>query len=179
MSWSYKHIGNYETSNILEFVNKLSDADWSLWTFKQVSYAKVHHNTNTIPVLVDQEYELRRGQETIYYKLLESEIKGIEEVIKTTLGDGTILRIEIAKLKSNTVIPEHVDTGVSLIGNSRIHLPIVTSNECVFKVNGVEKVIPVGELWEINNESLHGVTNLGGDRIHMIIDFKKSARVLF
>ena len=34
MSWSYKHIGNYETSNILEFVNKLSDTDWSLWTFK-------------------------------------------------------------------------------------------------------------------------------------------------
>mgnify|MGYP003140469387 CR=1 FL=1 len=178
MSWSYKHIGDYDTSNLLEFIDGLTNDEWTQWTFKQNSYARVHHNTNTIPVLVDHEYELRRGKETKYYKLLESEILKIEEVIKTTLGDGTTLRIEIAKLKSNTIIPEHVDTGNSLVVNSRIHLPLITNKNCVFKVNGVEKVIPVGELWEINNGSLHGVTNLGEDRVHMIIDFKKSPKVL-
>jgi tetratricopeptide (TPR) repeat protein len=54
----------------------------------------------------------------------------------------------------------------------RIHLPIVTNEDVVFHVGGEEINMHAGELWEINNGTVHGVENRGTeDRIHLIVDW--------
>ena len=54
----------------------------------------------------------------------------------------------------------------------RIHIPIVTNEKSIFFVNGEEKNMRGGEIWEIDNEAVHMVENRSdADRIHLIVDW--------
>jgi Flp pilus assembly protein TadD len=51
-------------------------------------------------------------------------------------------------------------------------MPIVTNGDVVFHVGGQEINMQAGELWEINNGTVHGVDNRGTeDRVHLIVDW--------
>ena len=69
-------------------------------------------------------------------------------------------------------IPEHTDSGYSLLNCHRIHVPIITNEKAAIFVGGEEKNMQVGDVYEINNGLTHAVENKGGeDRIHLIIDW--------
>lgn len=173
--FKYKFIGNYNVSTLLQLLSKKSSNDWEYWTTKQIKY-EAHNQTKTIPLLVDERYGFYGetiGTETKFYLEFQVEISNIKSIIEKKYGSGDVLGIEIAKLPKKSKVHEHRDSGTSLVRNPRIHLVLSTNSDVIFKVDGESKNMRVGELWEINNTSIHSVENNGGtDRIHMIVDYK-------
>lgn len=172
----YNFVGNYNIKSILRILNNKSNSDWDYWKDRQLKYT-VHRETKAIPILIDSRYGYNgevKGTESKFYKEFKHELDTLKKILTDVYGDGDILAIEIVNLPSNSKVDEHKDGGISLLKNPRIHLVLSTNDDVIFKVDGEEKNMKVGELWEINNTKTHSVINNGNaDRIHMIIDFKK------
>lgn len=103
-----------------------------------------------------------------YYPL----IKEASDKVKETYGYQRIRykSLMLVKLLANQSISEHIDEAGSYDTCHRVHIPVITSEQCVFTVNGTEFHMGVGEIVEIDNLKPHSVVNNGGDRIHIIFD---------
>jgi len=86
--------------------------------------------------------------------------------------DGEFLRAVVAKLKPNGCIKAHIDSHASFACGHRIHVPLKTSEDVFFYLNGERVIMEEGKGYEINNLRAHEVHNLGTeDRIHLIFDY--------
>ena len=82
------------------------------------------------------------------------------------------MRINLAKLLPGSMIPEHMDTNITLTHSHRVHMPVVTNEKVMFSVGGEKKHLREGEVWEINNKKAHWVENKSEEaRIHLILDW--------
>jgi hypothetical protein len=90
------------------------------------------------------------------------------------LFKGHIGRTRFAILKANQQIKEHVDN--NLDHTIRIHIPLITNNDCIFGVNraGVWELknLPAdGRAYFVNTAFPHKVENNGNeDRLHLIVN---------
>ena len=51
----------------------------------------------------------------------------------------------------------------------------MTTPGIIFTIDGIDKHLKIGEIWEIDNTKMHGVNNpTDTDRVHLIVDFKKA-----
>lgn len=172
----YKYIGSFNVESILK---NLQNSDWEEWTYKQDTF-EVHSHTKNLSIIKNEEYNETPGSKTKNYILIKKDLENIESLIKNSYGDGIILSTEIVNLPAGKKVDRHVDEGYSLETNPRIHLVLQTNDNVIFKVDGEDKNMKLGEMWEINNTKLHSVENNGDiDRIHMIIDYKKINTSLF
>lgn len=171
---SFRFLGNYNTEHWMNKLNTLTDEDWSVYTFRQDDYP-VHSQTKTIPILYDEEYASHIGKKSKYYNLFESDVEELNKAYNSIFGKGNVIRIEIVKMPANSEVKPHIDYGGSLQTNNRTHIPLQTSEGCVFTVGVDSKHLKIGEIWEINNSGeIHGVINDSDiERIHMIVDYKK------
>jgi hypothetical protein len=170
---NYKLIGTVDIENIKTKLSNISENNWDEFVTRQKTFA-VHANTKTLPIIWDLQSlnSLNAAKKTKYYDLFDSNLYQIKNILKNYYGNGRILRIIFTKLKSNSKILEHRDTGKGLEITKRIHIPIVTNTNVIFKVNGELKNMKEGEMWQINNQLFHSVTNNSDyDRIHLIIDY--------
>jgi hypothetical protein len=168
MDYNYKFIGNISTSN---FFSNFTEEDWNFWILKQQKFY-VHRNTNTIPIILDETYE-GKGSKTKFFKYYKNDVIAITDIIKKVYGTGDIIRMEISRLPKKSKIPVHVDSGLSLENDKRIHIVLQTNEDVIFTVGGEDKNMKLGEMWEINNTKLHSVNNNSiYDRIHIIIDYR-------
>lgn len=80
--------------------------------------------------------------------------------------------VRLMRLCAGAYIKPHRDHGLALeYGEARLHLPIHTSNDVRFMVDGRRVPLREGELWYINTDREHEVRNPGKtDRIHLVID---------
>ena len=90
------------------------------------------------------------------------------------------LRCLIALLPAGAVIAPHIDQADYFSKTIRLHVPI-TSNENVwmFCAGQCYRMRP-GELWALNNSTVHGVVNADpqSSRVHLICDFLSSPQLL-
>jgi len=79
-------------------------------------------------------------------------------------------RVMFARLPAGGEISPHLDVAASHYIH-KIHVPLITNPETIFHVGGQAKHLPVGEMVEINNKTVHSVNNDGDvDRIHFIFE---------
>lgn len=91
-------------------------------------------------------------------------------------GAGTVLRMLLVKLTEGEAIDPHFDEGMSLLHCHRLHIPIITNEEVMFCVGGEKRHLPAGEIWEINNATVHYVENRSNHaRVHLIVDWAPAA----
>lgn len=76
----------------------------------------------------------------------------------------------VVKLLANGIISEHIDEAGMYKYAHRIHIPLITNNDCVFTVGGECGRMSVGEIVEIDNTVAHSVVNGSEDRVHIVID---------
>jgi hypothetical protein len=96
----------------------------------------------------------------------------VAHIAKYYQDNGFVVCMVFTKLLPGGTIPEHTGTGYSLLNCHRIHIPNVSNKDNLFFVGGEQKIMQVGEFWEINNANLHSVNNQSNDdRIHLIIDW--------
>lgn len=181
---AYRFVGKVDIGRLKTHVLALSEADWATYGDRQKRY-EVHRDTGTIPLLFDEDGRHSDPTSWPMYAVFSEEIDPVLATIRrhynTSLtarrlqdknGSAYPIRIILTRLRAGGVIPAHVDGGFSLTHVHRIHLPIVSRTDVGFSVDGMEKYLPEGELWEINNRRLHAVSNPGvGARVHLIIDW--------
>jgi len=172
---NFKMCGDIDITHLKD---NLDGLDWSEHTLRQNLY-EVHKDTQTLEIMWDVE-SLQTNKigkiHSNYYKLdIESFLEKIKPIYESNYGGGYFIRILLVKLKSNSNIAPHVDTGDSLKNCKRTHIPIITNSKVTFTIGGETKNLKEGEIWEIDNTKQHSVDNNSDiDRIHLLIDYKIS-----
>lgn len=186
-----KH-GKFDISELRERVAGFAEDEWQEDTSRQERF-EAHTDTQTIKLLFDPDY--RHTNPTAHPPLQEfaSLIEPLHSHIFATFsktmrqrklirknGPGYFIRIVLTRLAANSKITPHVDDGESLRLCHRIHVPIITNEDCFFCVGESRIHMRAGEMWEINNRLVHHVEN-GGDhaRVHLIQDFVQPGENVF
>jgi hypothetical protein len=80
--------------------------------------------------------------------------------------------VRLMRLKAGAEIKPHRDQYLGLdYGEARLHMPIHTSDKVRFTVHQKDVPMRAGELWYINTDQVHAVSNTGDeDRINLVID---------
>jgi hypothetical protein len=170
---NFIHIGKTDIVRIADALKEFPAEDWDSYTFRQARY-KDHSETKTIPLIWSERF---KGIEYWpHYQRFESDISGITSILSDSLGDGVVISAILINLPSGCKIARHRDANYN--GDRfnlcrRIHIPIITNEECIFEIAGEEMHMKSGEIWEISNvNKMHSVKNGGKtDRIHFLIDY--------
>lgn len=82
--------------------------------------------------------------------------------------------VRLMRLGPGSEIREHRDHDLSAeYGSARLHLPLSTSSEVEFRVNGTAVDMRPGEYWYLRLSDPHAVFNRGTvDRIHLVVDVR-------
>jgi len=164
----------YDVSRIAEIVYSYSDDEWNKDRSRQEAAPQVHNQTNTIVIL--EISNMWQNGESFAPELVSDNqelINLVKPILKDheDLYDGQAGKVVFIKLPPNGRVNDHNDNGDYLSGVRRHHLPIITNDNVKFRVGNDVINMKTGECWEINNNKLHGVVNLGdSDRIHMLFD---------
>lgn len=80
--------------------------------------------------------------------------------------------VRLMRLAPGSAIKPHRDNHLRAEeGLARLHLPIVTSPEVDFRLNGRAVAMPAGSVWYLRLADRHEVINRGScDRVHLVID---------
>jgi len=80
--------------------------------------------------------------------------------------------VRLMRLAAGSVIKEHEDLDLDVAqGFARVHVPIVTSPDVDFRLNGARVTMAPGEVWYLRLADPHSVANRGDiARIHLVID---------
>ena len=134
---------------------------------------EVHKQTLALLLIHDDDFRHYNPTYHDLYTEFRKELKPIFDFIAAHFDhNGYIVRALFARLEGNGRIDTHTNGLFSLLKCHRIHIPIITNDEVVFTIGGEEKVLGEGEMWEINNATLHAVDNrIDENRIHLIVDW--------
>lgn len=103
-------------------------------------------------------------------KKAQEEMKYIYDFLEKSFA-GKIIRAELITMNPYSRIRTHKDRGDILFLGRRIHIPIKTNKDVIFKVNEDSMNMKVSNMYEINNSKYHSVVNNSSeDRIHLIVD---------
>lgn len=86
--------------------------------------------------------------------------------------NGVFPRVMLARMPAGGVIQPHRDANPAAKWPHKIHVPIRTNDQVLFRIEGQTYHIAEGEAAEVNNMGVHAVNN-GGDspRIHLIFEY--------
>jgi aspartyl/asparaginyl beta-hydroxylase (cupin superfamily) len=176
--YNFKYLGNLNIKNIKKNVLDIPEEEWNKFEFRQKTY-EVHKNTRTIPIIFDIDSRSTNPTYLSNSELYKEELNYLKNLFLNKLGNGFIIRAILVKLKNNSLINPHIDSGHSLSISNRMHIPVITNEKVFFQVGDEIKIFKEGEIWEINNTGkLHSVENNSNeDRVHLIIDWTKYDRL--
>lgn len=103
----------------------------------------------------------------------------VRELIEHGLG-AQPLRCLLARLPPGVIVGLHIDRPPYFGKSLRIHFPVTTSEHAWMYCCGLNYQMRAGEVWVLNNSSVHGVWNASPDqwRTHLICDFVPTPALL-
>ena len=133
----------------------------------------VHRDTHALLLVHFEDVKFKEPEYRALYSEFGDLLQPVIDYISSYYRDnGFVVRILFARLVAGGKIPQHTDAGYSLLNGHRVHIPIITNDQVDFHVGEELINMRVGELWEINNGTMHSVRNRGDkDRVHLIIDW--------
>ena len=173
-------LGSVKIEALKERILAQEPEAWQEQLIRQRTY-EVHKDTESIVMLFCDESwpdgDIYR--EAGWVRLADVALPVIERIINTWyVPGGVLLRAMAAKLKAGGRIPPHRDKLSSFHIGHRIHVPITTSAAVRYTVAGKPFQFEVGYAYELNNQKLHSVMNLGSeDRISFIFDYVPADRL--
>ena len=136
----------------------------------------------------DYDFDLAHVVDWPAMDLFRPLIEPILEVVCSLLKKQRVAAAFIAHLPPGGEIFPHVDHGEFLTIPSRVHIPIKTNSDVLYRIGGClvddSELSPIrrhqfaecyhfaeGEIWEIDNTSYHSVENRGlSERWHLILN---------
>jgi hypothetical protein len=169
-----KCLGQVDISALRDKILAQPPAAWQEQLSRQQTY-EVHRDTESIVMLFCDESwpEGEIYREPGWERLQDVAMPLINNVIQTWYEPGGIvLRAMAAKLKVDGRIRPHRDTLKSFRMGHRVHIPITSSEYVRFTIAGKPFAFEPGNVYELNNQMVHSVVNLGDeDRITFIFDY--------
>ncbi len=141
---------------ISHFNTRAYENDWSCLPLRSVDGRMDH----IIPVNEGKFEDTVLLESTPYFR----------EVIDFFQCEKTSVRL--MSLQAGGIIKEHRDDGTSHEdGITRLHIPITTTPDVLFRIEGENVHFSAGDTWYLNASCLHGVTNPGPQaRVHLMLD---------
>lgn len=172
--WSIDEVAIFNISSIKLDIESFN-SEWDLDLSRQQSF-DTHKDTKMYRMRFSS-YQWSIGNPVQYKDInILPNKKSNEELLKIyseieKVYNGKVIRSEFIKMPGNTKIPKHVDGGESLYVVRRLHIPIITNENVLFKVFNNEMNLKEGVCYELNNAMPHSVeNNSANSRIHLIID---------
>jgi len=167
-------LGEVDVEELRQRILEQAPEAWTEQAVRQQTY-EVHKDTESIVMLFCDESwpEGDIYREAGWDRLADVAMPIIDSIINTYYQPGgTLLRAMAAKLKAQGRIPPHRDKLDSFHIGHRVHVPITTSASVRYTISGKPYQFEVGNAYEINNQKLHSVMNMGqDDRISFIFDY--------
>lgn len=167
-------LGEIDMQALKERILAQERATWTEQSIRQQSY-EVHQETESIVMLFcDESWPDGEIYRDSGWELLADVAMPVVDFIIDTWYEpgGCLLRAMSAKLKAGGRILPHRDKLSSFHIGHRIHVPITTSQAVRYTIGGKPYQFEVGNAYEINNQKLHSVLNMGSeDRISFIFDY--------
>jgi len=162
-----KKIGSVDMSVIEHIATIGSVMDWNTISYERHEEKLIHSRLLEFPynIVRNKEYSLEQTN-------FINNCSVLIELISTFFPNFVKVRGEVAILYPGGELEWHSDDHWFQKFSHRIHIPIITSNECVQLWDNHAEHLSVGNIYEINNRKVHSARNSGsGARIHIILDF--------
>lgn len=177
-NFNYKHLGTMDVSLIKKVCESYTLQDWTKYDKRQKIHV-VHRETHTIPLIWNKVIGLAVLSKKNFtyhpeYEKFKIEIDNLDKNLQAYFKYGNIISAILVKMPAHTNIYPHKDAQLGFHFTHRIHIPIVTDKECVFRIENEFKHLEEGNIYELNNTGkIHAVYNRSKvDRIHLLIDYK-------
>ena len=175
LSSPYKLVKQFDINPILNHLPSINDPIWHSNTHRQKNY-KVHNKTLNLMFKwtpnSPQEAE-RQGayqDDNMFNSPLGQEVSKILNELYQIYPNTSLSKLMITALPSGYEVDSHIDN-LLLSNIHRIHIPLITNEECVYGIDGIKYVFPPGFCFEFDNTREHFVSNKGQqERIHIILD---------
>jgi hypothetical protein len=172
---SIRRLGTVDISRLREAVLAIPDAVWDAENANKPNRFDALDATQHIVFRFVSSFSDWRSSDD---KPLWAEWQPIlESVLAAATADygyarGAFPRVMLAKMAPGGVIHPHRDANPAAKWPHKIHVPIQTSDDVTFYVDGIDYHFAAGEAVEVNNMGLHAVENRGStDRIHLIFEY--------
>lgn len=161
---------DFDITPLRRKVEQISEQEWA-GSGREEKF-RAHRNTRSLVLATDNFKHLPPTHSPIFSRF-EDEVQPVLDSIADYYGgNGVVLRVLLVKLTEGEVIDPHFDEGMSLLHSHRVHIPIITDEQVTFCVGGEKRHLAAGEIWEINNATVHYVENFSNRaRVHMIVDW--------
>lgn len=168
-------LGEIDVQELQKRILAQEPAAWTEQAVRQQTY-EVHQDTQSIVMLFCDESWPDNGEiyrEAGWERLADVAMPIVDHIIDTYYEPGgLLLRAMAAKLKAKGRIVPHRDKLSSFHIGHRIHIPITSSPAVRYTISGKPYQFDVGKVYEINNQNVHSVMNMGkDDRISFIFDY--------
>jgi hypothetical protein len=173
---NYIHHCNVDVNAVKQLLSGIDDSLWQKNTFRQEAYAEYHGQTQSIVFEWTSNSHEQHDQSYTDVQNMNTELGiAVYDLIQHLPEPYTIHNIAkcmLVNLPRGCTIPTHVDVGNVLELVHRVHIPIITTNTCLFIIDGQEYNFKEGMVVEIDNTRSHSVINNSDtNRIHLIVDF--------
>jgi len=160
-----------DVSSIRQKLAQCSEQQWA--ESGRHNMYEPHRDTQAIMLMHDNDFRHSKPTYLPWFDTFKSDLEPLfQRFPEFYKSQGYFVRVLFAKLSAGGTITPHIDRVPSLLNCHRVHLPITSNKDVWFSVGGESVNLPVGELIEINNATVHSVeNNSDADRIHLIMDW--------
>lgn len=172
---SFRHLGQVDILALKEAVLAIPDTLWNLENADKPNRFDALDSTRHIVFRFVSNY---RDWRDSYDRPLWNEWRQLLEPVMAAAtadygyGHGIYPRVMLARMAAGGVIQPHRDANPAAKWPHKIHVPIISNDSVIFRVDGAQYCLPEGEAVEVNNMGVHSVENRGTtDRIHLIFEY--------
>lgn len=172
---SFRHLGQVDIVALKEAVLAIPETLWDLENADKPNRFDALDSTRHIVFRFVSSF---RDWRDSYDRPLWNEWRQLlEPVMSAATADygydrGIYPRVMLARMAAGGVIQPHRDANPAAKWPHKIHVPIMTNDQVIFRVDRAQYIIPEGEAVEVNNMGVHSVENRGTtDRIHLIFEY--------
>jgi hypothetical protein len=162
----FKTVTKIQLENLSDLIAELRTIDWESEEFSRIEVALKNARLIEFPFIMTGVNETRKTHSHIV-DMSEAILKTIE----IHYPDCVFFRGEIAALRPGVSATLHRDRRWFHEYSHRLHVPLITNDQCKNRFDNREHHFDVGTLYEINNRIMHGAYNKGTEtRVHCIVD---------
>ena len=160
-----------ELAALTEMVSRMPDDHWA--RFGPANRHKSVAQPQMLLLIFNKDLRHKNPTYLNEFRLLEQEMTPLLECVANIYeNEGHVIRAFFTKLLPGESVAARTNTAFSLLHSHRIYLPIETNNDVSVIVGGERKYMQVGEMWEINNATVHNIENRGDTaHIHLVVDW--------
>ena len=170
----FRHLGTADISALAQRVREIPESLWDAQNEAKPNKIAQLNETRHIMFrfITDTDRVFDYSDHPALWDEWKDVLLPVMEQAAKRLGyaDYRFPRVMFARVPAGGDISGHYDGEASHYIH-KIHVPLITNDKALFRVGRKERHLPAGEIVEVNNKRIHGVTNGGTtDRIHLIFE---------